>query len=118
MAVFEVESWKIKEGKEKEHKEYMRDWLHWVGQHRELFKEWLSVRYFVKTFAGDESERHFIVWEYDSLAAFEAYKARRGEYKGEYAEYKKHDPYYKGVFDHHSMQLEVWIDAERDLWLS
>lgn len=117
MAIFEVESWRVAEGKEKEHAEAMRDWLQWVKKHRELFEEWLSVRYFVKTFAGDESDRHFIVWEYNSLADFEKYKARRGPYLGHYAEYKKHDPYYKGVFDHSSMQMEVWKDVDRDLWL-
>jgi len=84
MPVFEVESWRVAEGKEEEHGEAMRRWLRWVNDHRELFPEWRSVRYFVKTIAGEESERHLIIWEYDSLAAFEAYKARRGDYQGPY----------------------------------
>ena len=117
MSVFEVESWHIKEGKEEEHDEAMRDWFLWINSHRELFKEWKSVRYFIKTIAGEESERHFIMWEYDSLADFEAYKKRRGDYKGDYAEYKKHDPYYKNVFNHSGMKVEVWKDMERDLWI-
>jgi hypothetical protein len=71
----------------------------------------------VKTIAGEESERHMVIWEYDSLAAFEAYKVRRGDYKGPYAEYKENDPYYKGVFNHQSMKVEVWKDLERDLWI-
>ena len=50
-------------------------------------------------------------------ANFEAYKKRRGDYEGDYAEYKKHDPYYMGVFQHGSMRLEVWKDLDRDLWL-
>jgi hypothetical protein len=69
-----------------------RGWLNFVRSHRGLFKEWKGVRYFVKTFAGEESERYFVVWEYDSLAAFEQYKRRRGDYRGAYAEYKKVDP--------------------------
>lgn len=117
MAVFEVESWRIKKGREKEHKSALRDWLEWVRDHRELFPEWKSLRYFVKTIAGEQTERHFISWEYDSLADFEAYKKRRGDYQGPYAEYKKHDPYYKGVFEHAGMTVEVWADAERDLWI-
>src|SRR5882724_5461864 len=80
MAVFEMESWVVAEGKQKEHDEWMRRWLKWVRAHRELFKEWKSVRYFVKHVAGNESGRHFILWEYDSLAAYEAYKQRRGDY--------------------------------------
>ncbi len=117
MSVFEVESWHVKEGKEEKHRKAMRQWLKWVGEHRELFKEWKSVRYFEKTFAGDESGRHFIIWEYESMAAFEAYKKKRGEYKGAYAEYKKNDPYYMGVFEHAGMTMEFWKDVDRDLWI-
>jgi hypothetical protein len=117
MPVFEVESWRVAEGKEEEHGEAMRRWLSWVNEHRELFPEWRSVRYFVKTIAGEESERHLVIWEYDTLAAFEAYKARRGDYQGPYAEYKLNDPYHQGVFNHQSMKVEVWKDLDRDLWI-
>ena len=74
-------------------------------------------RYFVKQIAGDESDRHLVIWEYESLASFEAYKARRAGYQGPYAEYKENDPYYKEVFDHGDMTVEVWQDLERDLWI-
>ena len=117
MAVFEVESWLVAEGKEQEHEEEMRRWLKWVNDHRDLFVEWKSVRYFTKTIAGEETDRHFVAWEYDSLADFEGYKKRRGDYKGQYEEYKKNDPYYKGVFLHASMRIEVWKDLERELWI-
>ncbi len=117
MTVFEVESWLVAEGKETQHQEAMRRWLRWVNAHLELFLDWKSVRYFVKTIAGEETDRHFVVWEYESLAAFEAYKKRRGDYTGPYEEYKKNDPYYQGVFSHGTMRLEVWKDLERDLWI-
>ena len=117
MAVFEVESWHVQQGKEKEQEEAMRQWLQWVDDHRELFKEWKSVRYFVKTVAGEESNRHFMMWEYDSLADYEAYKKRRADYKGPYEEYKKNDPYYMDVFDHNTMKVEFWKDMNRDLWI-
>jgi hypothetical protein len=117
MAIFEVESWYVKQGKEKEHDEAMRQWLKWVGEHRELFEEWKSVRYFTKYITGEGSGRNFVVWEYDSLAAFEAYKKKRGDYSGPYAEYKKNDPYYKDVFIHAGMTVEVWQDLDRDLWI-
>ena len=117
MAVFEMESWLVAEGKEKEHEEEMRRWLTFVNEHRELFKEWKSVRYFSKSVAGDDSGRHLVLWEYDSLAAFEAYKKKRANYEGPYAEYKKNDPYYKGVFIHSRMRVEFWQDMERDLWI-
>ncbi|MFC1554946.1 hypothetical protein ACFL7D_09945 [candidate division KSB1 bacterium] len=117
MAVFEMESWYVKEGMGEKHDEAMRGWLKFVNDHRELFREWKSVRYFVKTVAGTESDRHFIIWEYDSMAAFEAYKERRKDYTGPYAEYKKVDPYYMGVFDHNNMSIEFWKDLDRDLWI-
>ena len=117
MSVFEVESWRTAEGKDEEHKIAMRRWLQWVNDHRELFSEWKSVRYFVKTIAGEESDRHFIIWEYESLADFENYKKRRADYKGPYEEYKKNDPYYMDVFTHSSMKVEIWKDLERDLWI-
>ncbi len=57
------------------------------------------------------------IWEYESLAKFEEYNARRGDYEGEYEEYKSNDPYYLGVFDHSSIKVEVWKDLERALWI-
>lgn len=117
MAVFEVESWHIAEGKEEEHKKAMRQWLTWVNEHRDLFREWKSVRYFEKTVAGEESGRHFIIWEYNSLADFEAYKKRRADYKGPYQDYKNNDPYHMEVFEHSGMTMEFWEDVDRDLWI-
>ena len=55
--------------------------------------------------------------QYESLTAFESYKARRKDYEGPYAEYKANDPYYKGVFDHSRMKMEFWNDVDRDLWI-
>jgi len=117
MAVFEVESWLVAEGKDKEHEVEMRRWLSWVKEHRDLFQEWKSVRYFVKHIAGEDSGRHMVMWEYDSLADYEAYKTRRKDYEGPYKEYKENDPYYKGVFIHSRMGIEFWKDKERNLWI-
>lgn len=117
MAVFEMESWFVAHGKEKQHDDAMRGWLAWVRAHRGLFAEWKSVRYFVKQVAGDDSHRHFLLWEYDNLADYEAYKKRRANYEGPYVEYRKVDPYHMDVFDHSRMGLEFWRDQERDLWI-
>ena len=117
MAVFEVESWLVAEGKDHEHEVEMRRWLSWVKEHPELFPEWKSVRYFEKHVAGDDSGRNMVMWEYESLAAYEAYKARRKDYEGPYKEYKENDPYYKGVFIHSRMRMEFWKDKERNLWI-
>ena len=117
MSVFEVESWLVAEGKAEEHETEMRRWLKWVNEHRDLFPEWKSVRYFYKHVAGVETGRYVVIWEYESYTAFENYKTRRKDYDGPYAEYKENDPYYKGVFIHSSMNVEFWKDMERDLWV-
>jgi hypothetical protein len=117
MAIFEVESWHPREGKADEHDKAMKTFLEWVKAHRSLFTEWKSLRYFVKEIAGQNSDRHFIMWEYEDLAAFEAYKKRRKDYPGPFAEYKKHDPHHMDVFDHTTMEVEIWYDLERPLWL-
>lgn len=117
MTIFEVETWKIKPEKGHEHEEALRVWMKWVKEHRDLFPEWRSLRYFVKYIAGEDTERHLMIWEYDSLADFEAYKTRRKDYEGPYAEYKKVDPYYMDLFDLTTMSVEVWKDLDRDLWI-
>ena len=71
MAIFEVESWKIKPGIEHEYEVALRNWMAWVKSHRELFPEWKSLRYISKYIAGEETERHVMILEYESLAAFE-----------------------------------------------
>lgn len=117
MAIFEVESWLVVDGKEKEHDAAMRQWISWVKEHPDLFPEWKSLRYFTKFVAGEDSERHLVMWEYETLADYEAYKKRRKDYTGPYEEYYKNDPYYKGVFIHDRMGYEFWKDKERDLWI-
>ncbi len=70
-----------------------------------------------KYIAGDQTERHVMMWEYDSLASFEEYKARHKDYDRPYKEYKKVDPYYMDVFDHTNMNVEIWKPQDRDIWL-
>ena len=36
MPVFEVETWKVKPGKEKDNEQALRTWMKWVGEHKEL----------------------------------------------------------------------------------
>lgn len=117
MNIFEVETWKVKPGREKQHEKALGNWLKWVKEHKELFPEWKSLRYYTKYVAGEETERHVMIWEYESLADFEAYKERRKDYQGAYADYKKVDPYYMDVFEHTSMKVEIWKPLERNLWI-
>ena len=70
MAIFEVESWHPREGKADEHDKAMKEFLEWVKAHRSLFTEWKSLRYMVKEIAGQNSDRHFIMWEYEESRGF------------------------------------------------
>ncbi len=88
----------------------MRQWLQWVNDHREFFREWKSVQYYIKKVSGEETRRQFLIWEYDNLTEYEAYKKRRSEYKRPYAEFKQNDPYHMGVFPHSNMRVEFWED--------
>jgi hypothetical protein len=117
MSIFEVETWRVIPGKEKEHEEALRVWMTWVREHKMYFPEWKTLRYFVKYIAGEETDRHIMIWEYESLADYEKYKNRRADYEGPYAEYQKVDPYHKGVFDKICMSVEVWKENDRDLWI-
>ena len=105
MAIFEVESWLVAEGKEQEYNTEMRRWLNWVREHRELFPEWKSVRYFEKFVAGSESNRHLVMWEYENLAAYEAYKARRRTTRGRMPGTSWGFTHHKGVFSHNMMGM-------------
>ena len=111
MAIFEAESWLVAEGKDKEHDVEMRRWLQWVKDHRELFPEWKSVRYFEKHTAGDQTGRRFIVWEYDSFTDYENYKTRRKDYEGPYKEYKENDPIIRAC-----SYTAVWSSSSGETW--
>jgi len=117
MAIFEVESWYVVQGKEREHDEAMRVWFKWVKAHRDLFPEWQSVRYLELHSAGEDTGRRQLIWEYKDFSEYERYKTRRQNYDGPYAEYKHNDPYHMGVLVHNRMKLEFWKDLERDLWI-
>ena len=89
-----------------------------------LFDEWLEPLGFSLRTPRAAPERgahetlaHLVMWEYESYAAYEAYKTRRKDYEGPYKEYKENDPYHKGVFVHNRMGYEFWKDVERDLWV-
>ena len=118
MSFFEVETWKIKKGCQIDHDEMIRQWFAYLKAHqKEMFAEWKSVRYFQKVDrnTGAPNGRYVMMFEYHSHKAFLAYKERRKDWSGPYAEYKKVDPYQ--FFELETVTEAYWIPKEEPLWL-
>lgn len=119
MSVIEVESWRIKPGLEDQHHDIIRQWFVYVREHHaELFREWRSARYYRELDADtkEPTGRYIMLFEFESEEGRQAYKKRRGDFTGPYAEYKSVDPYHR-FFDHDTVELEFWEPQEEDRWL-
>lgn len=118
MSFFEVETWKPKVGCEKDHDDMVRQWFVYVkAHHDEMFPEWKSARYFreVDRNTGEPTGRYMMIFEYHTHEGFLAYKDRRKDWSGPYAEYKKVDPYQ--FFDLETVMVTHWEPQEEDWWL-
>ncbi|MBB5959736.1 hypothetical protein FHS29_006357 [Saccharothrix tamanrassetensis] len=117
-SIIEVESWNIREGVDpREYHEGMRTWFRWVADRRaELFPEWKAASYYheVDPATLTPTGRYTLLFEYHSEAERRAYKERRKDWSGPYAEYKKVDPY-EPFLD--NVTLDFWEPIERGLWL-
>ncbi|MBM3263169.1 MAG: hypothetical protein FJY97_07045 [candidate division Zixibacteria bacterium] len=119
MSFFEVETWKPKPDLKVEHDEMVRKWFAFLKTHqKELFPEWKSARYYheVERYTGQATGRYIMVFEYVSHKGFMAYKERRKDWSGPYAEYKKVDPYV--FFDMETVTEHYWMPEEEERWLS
>ena len=114
---FEYEYWRVKPGMEDRCEQMIRDWFAYVVEHHDtLFPEWKSTKYFKQTNRdGAETGIYIMLFEYHSLAAHHAYKERRKNWDGPYAEYKTMDPYQEG-FDLETVVTEYWSPLETELW--
>jgi hypothetical protein len=116
VSFIEVESWEIAAGKQSEHDEMIRRWFRYVQEHHpEMFAEWKSARYYRQIDKeGRPTGRYVMLFEFYSVEGHHAYKARRKDWSGPYADYKKVDPY--ELFDHSSVKMEYWEPQETALW--
>jgi hypothetical protein len=64
---------------------------------------------------GAPRDRFMMIFEYNRREGFLAYKERRKDYAGPYAEYLKIDPFV--YFDEETKTVEYWQPEELDLWL-
>jgi hypothetical protein len=116
MSFIEVESWEIAPGRETEHHEAIRKWFDYVRTHHgEMFAEWKSARYFRQVDRdGRPTGRYIMLFEFHTVEGHHAYKERRKDWSGPYAEYKTVDPY--ELFNHASVRMEYWEPREVDRW--
>lgn len=116
MSFIEVESWEIKEGNEDAHHAMIREWFQYVkDNHADMFQEWKSARYYRQVDKqGNPTGRYIMLFEFYTREGYHAYKERRKDWSGPYADYKRVDPYQ--YFDHDSVEVEFWEPREEDLW--
>lgn len=117
MSFIEVETWEIGEGNEAAHHEIIRAWFRFLHEHHaELFAEWKTARYYRQVDReGQPTGRYIMMFEFYTVEGHHAYKARRKDWSGPYATYKKVDPY--ELFNHDTVTLEFWEPQETALWL-
>jgi hypothetical protein len=116
MSFIEYETWQIKPGFEDAHHDMIRQWFHFVIDHQEtLFPEWKSIRYFRQIDRDGQSVgKYIMLFEYHTLEGHHAYKERRKDWSGPYAEYKKVDPYQFFIIE--TVTTDYWEPQETALW--
>ena len=117
MSFIEYETWTIKDGVQSEHDQMIRQWFHFVqSRQSDLFPEWKSARYyrFVDR-EGSPTGKYLMLFEFFSREGLIAYKERRKNWDGPYAEYQNYDPYQ--YFNVDQVTTEYWEPLETDLWL-
>ena len=118
MSFFAVETWIPRADKKVDHDEMIKRWFAFVKEHRQdMFQEWRSARYSreVDRQTGESTGRYMMIFEYASHEGFLAYKERRKDWSGPYAEYKEVDPYQ--FFELDTVTETFWVSEEQDLWL-
>ena len=116
MSFLEYEYWRVRPGCEERHDEMIRRWFDFLTTYQaELFPEWKSARYYRQTDRdGNATGVYLMLFEYQSVAAHHAYKERRKDWSGPYAEYKLIDPYQ--FFEQETVVTEYWQPLEAGRW--
>jgi len=118
MHFLEYETWVLKKDvKMKDYHAIIRDWFRFIKEHKdELFQEWVSARYYRKAdHDGNPTEVYVMIFEYGSIEGHHAYKERRKNWDGPYAEYKKVDPYQE-FFDLETVTTEYFLPEQENEW--
>ncbi len=120
MHFLEYETWKLKDGVDLvEYEEAITKWFRYlVEKKKELFPEWVSAKYYQKTdHDGAPTGVYVMIFEYDSIEGHHAYKDRRKNWDGPYAEYKTYDPY-QDYFDLDTVTTEYFVPMQTEEWFN
>jgi len=116
MNLHEVETWTFQPGQEAPFLAGLPRWFEYVGEHPELFPEWLSGA-LVRELDGSgvPTGRFRMTFSYDSLADLTSYRTRRSRPTPGYEEYLTLD-----VGDRHidpsQLSVEYWEDVRSASW--
>lgn len=114
---YELETWRPRPGQQAEHDRLIRAWFDYLhAHHAALFPEWRSARFFRELHPETHAAAgtYGMLFGYADQAGFLAYKERRRDWSGPYAEYKQVDPY--PVFIPESVNTSHWQPVGPDRW--
>ncbi|MEM3731369.1 MAG: hypothetical protein QW667_05090 [Candidatus Bathyarchaeia archaeon] len=113
MAVFEIETWLVREGKLKEQESIMKNIFEYGKRHPEISKYVKSLRFFRQGIGGKPVGRFVLITEFESLADMEKfYKLLQKD-----AEWLKIKEKWMSIINLNSMHVSLWNDQLRNLWI-
>jgi len=113
MAIFEVDSWIVCKGKQKEQEEIMREVFNYGKKHPEISKYVKSLRFFRQGIGGTPVGRYVLITEFKSLAEMEKFYSIL-EKDEEWLKIKKK---WDSIIDLKTMNVALWSDKVRELWV-
>jgi len=113
MGVFLVESWLVKEGKEKEHEKACERILDYIKENREKFKELKSAKIF-RVFTGRQYNTFIYIQEFESLTEMEKFDRKIIRDKI----YMDIINRWQSLIEKHSVKAEIWFDKMQEKWIT
>jgi hypothetical protein len=113
VAVFEVDSYVIIQGKEDEHERVLRKIFEYGKKHPDISKYVKSLRVFRQGIGGDPVGRIMMITEFQSLTDMEKFY----ELLNRDREWIRKRKEWASVIDMNTMRVNLWNDRLRDLWI-
>jgi len=113
MAVFLVESWLVKEGREEEHEKRCIKILSYIKENRNKFKELKSARMF-RVFTGRQYNMFIYIQEFESLAEMEKFDKKITRDKV----YTNIIKEWQSLIEKQSVKAEIWFDKLPEKWIT
>lgn len=116
MNVHEVETWTFQNGQEAAFLAGLPRWFEYVGEHPELFPEWISGA-LVREIDGSgvPTGRFRMTFAYDSVTDLTSYRARRSRPTPGYEEYQTLDVGDRHI-DPRRLSVEYWEEVRSATW--